>query len=88
MITDEIKVILELCALGDIKSYLVRNRASFQNELLYAGVPPWNQLDALAPCRENHSNNPLTTSNLTCWGFQVADGMNYLSAKRVRAKFA
>lgn len=79
-------MILELCSLGDLKKYLVVHRLNFVNEILSSSE---DTIGGFQLASDNVHNpmqtdeDTISTSQLTCWAYQIAMGMKYLSFKRV-----
>ncbi|CAG7816765.1 unnamed protein product [Allacma fusca] len=75
----EIFIILEYCELGNMVSVLQKNRGIFQNyfEIEYA------DMEKNSIVYQNHPVKRLTTFDLIRWAYEIALGMDFLSAKNV-----
>lgn len=96
LMTGALKVILEFCKFGNLRSYILRHQNNFVDQVT-SGLETI-ELDNLNSTGESSTSSnvpaykgdyhdkdatPITTSDLTSWGFQIANGMKYLSQKRV-----
>jgi len=98
-------VIVEYCAHGCLRNYLVKNRSGFIDSLdstssgkpLVTGhqavtndyvnslhdKPKSSSQAAAASCSVSSDSLCLTTSDLVCFAFQIARGMEYLASRNV-----
>lgn len=68
-------VILEHCRFGNLHQFLLKYGNTFINQI----NPENDSIDL----RITRSPKSITTSDLVCWLFQVARGMQYLSSRKV-----
>jgi serine/threonine protein kinase len=86
----ELLVIVEFCCFGNLQEYLQKHRKSFENQIVdgevvikptYANVKKATSSSyVLAP---ETLQVPIKTADLISWSFQVANGMNYLSSRKI-----
>ncbi|EFX62888.1 hypothetical protein DAPPUDRAFT_119760 [Daphnia pulex] len=90
-IKEEILVIIEFCKFGDLKSYLIKHRDQFINELNAlahepAHVTEMPERDQTYKSRKDLDANftqIIKTSDLISWSYQIARGMEFLASKKV-----
>lgn len=68
--SDELMAIYEYCPYGNLKHILEKSREYYNDQKSIKKDCP-------------HCTDPLTRSDLMCWAFQVARGMDYLASHRV-----
>jgi len=91
-------VIVEYCAHGCLRNYLIKNRDGFVDTLDYSLEKPTpghqpvtndyvNSLPVKHPqaatSTANCKSHNLTTKDLICFAFQIARGMEYLASRNV-----
>lgn len=91
---------IEYCRFGNLHSYLINNRNNFvKQEMDYYNIIKPDLLsqrrsnqsvvyrtgeDIIQLPIEQGIDDTLSTSDLMCWLFQIARGMNYITSKTVR----
>jgi serine/threonine protein kinase len=89
-----LNVVVELCPIGNLESYLRQNRYTFISQFNVQGIldPRWNLKHFMAFCQSMHemnfsagreNSNAIRTSDLLLWAYQISDGMEYLGSRNV-----
>lgn len=79
-------VIVEYCRFGNVQTFLLKHRKSFVNQINPDNGSIDPTISTKEPTCSNDCNDPMrvvTTSDLVCWSFQVASGMEYLASRKV-----
>ncbi|XP_049548218.1 platelet-derived growth factor receptor alpha-like [Anopheles darlingi] len=90
----ELMVIVEYCPFGNLLNILRNNRARFIDEFNKETITAiimesWTSQDTTVPGSSSTEssvsicNRFISTSDLICWAFQIANGMNYLTSRKV-----
>ncbi|XP_059481172.1 vascular endothelial growth factor receptor 1-like [Neocloeon triangulifer] len=80
----ELLVIVEYCPYGNLHSYLLLQRDNFVDQIDHLkdtldfaiGEEDEEQIEQIRPAR-------VTTKDLVCWSYQLAQGMQYLASKKI-----
>jgi serine/threonine protein kinase len=87
----ELFAIVEFYCFGNLQDYLQKHRKSFKNQIVDDEIvvkPRYVNVNEASGCTEESETIAklkvsINTTDLISWSFQISNGMNYLSSKKI-----